>query len=71
MAVVPQFLVDPAGGQDGYTMLKAGTSAPGPDLKELVYAALARAGDTGIAPTLEGRICNSERPGPCLALQRP
>lgn len=71
VAVVPQFLVDPAGGQDGYTMLKAGTSAPGPDLKELVYAALARAGDAGIAPALEGRICNSERPGPCLALQRP
>ncbi len=71
VAVVPQFLVDPAGGQDGYTMLQAGASSPGPDLKELVYMALARAGNEGIAPTLEGRICNTERPGPCLALQRP
>jgi 2',3'-cyclic-nucleotide 2'-phosphodiesterase (5'-nucleotidase family) len=71
VAVVPQFLVDPAGGQDGYTMLKAGTSAAGPDLKELVYAAMSQAGDAGLAPVLEGRICNSERPGPCLAIQRP
>jgi 2',3'-cyclic-nucleotide 2'-phosphodiesterase (5'-nucleotidase family) len=71
VAVVPQFLVDPAGGQDGYTMLKAGTSNPGPDLKELVYAALARAGDAGLSLALEGRICNLERSGPCLALQRP
>ncbi|HVG63639.1 MAG TPA: bifunctional metallophosphatase/5'-nucleotidase [Hyalangium sp.] len=71
VAVVPQFLVDPAGGQDGYTMLQAGTSSPGPDLKELVYAALARAGNEGLSPTVEGRICNMERPGPCLALRHP
>jgi 2',3'-cyclic-nucleotide 2'-phosphodiesterase (5'-nucleotidase family) len=71
VAVVPQFLVDPAGGQDGYTMLQAGTGKPGPDLKELVYAALGRAGDAGISPALEGRICNTGRPGPCLALQLP
>jgi 2',3'-cyclic-nucleotide 2'-phosphodiesterase (5'-nucleotidase family) len=71
VAVVPQFLVDPAGGQDGYTMLQAGTSSPGPDLKELVYTALDRAKSQGLSPAVEGRICNVGRPGPCLALQRP
>jgi len=71
VAVVPEFLVDPAGGQDGYTMLKAGTGTPGPDLKKLVEAALLRAGDAGISPAVEGRICNPAKPGPCLALQRP
>ncbi len=71
VAVVPEFLVDPAGGQDGYTMLQAGNGKPGPDLKALVYAALAQAGEAGVSPALEGRICNLERPGPCLALQRP
>ena len=53
-------------------MLRAGTSAPGPDLKELVYAALAQTGDAGLlAPALEARICNSQRQGPCLSLQCP
>lgn len=66
VAVVPSFLADPKTGQDGYTMLPAAKGAPGPDLKELVLAALG-ATPAGIAPTVEGRICNTERPGPCRA----
>ncbi|MDP2307180.1 MAG: bifunctional metallophosphatase/5'-nucleotidase [Pseudomonadota bacterium] len=66
IAVVPTFLADPKTGQDGYTMIPAAAGPPGPDLKELVLAALAAA-PAGIAPTVEGRICNTQRPGPCLA----
>ena len=47
-------------------MLPAAKGPPGPDLKALVLTALAAAPD-GIAPAAEGRICNSQRPGPCLA----
>lgn len=66
-AVTVDFLVDPRLGQDGFTMLApTQVLADGPDLKEVVRAALARAGTTGIAPSIEGRICN--RPGPCLAV---
>lgn len=66
MAVVPTFLADPETGQDGYTMLPAAIGAAGPDLKDRVLAALAAAPE-GIAPVVEGRICNTQRPGPCLA----
>jgi 2',3'-cyclic-nucleotide 2'-phosphodiesterase (5'-nucleotidase family) len=56
--VVPEFLVDPSRGQDGYTMLKPEmVKARGPDLKELVYSALKTAGEAGIEPRLQGRIC--------------
>ncbi len=66
VAVVPSFLVDPSiGDQDGYTMLSGGT-ALGVDLKDLVLAALADAGE-GIAPAKEGRICTAGAEGPCLA----
>ncbi len=64
VAVVPGYLVDPSGDRDGYTMLPNIAAPTGPDLKDLVVKALA-AGP--IAPVLEGRICNPERPGPCLA----
>ncbi len=66
VAVVPAFLADPTTGQDGYTMIPAAKGPPGPDLKALVLTALAAAPD-GIAPAVEGRICNPQRPGPCLA----
>jgi 2',3'-cyclic-nucleotide 2'-phosphodiesterase (5'-nucleotidase family) len=66
VAVVPTFLADPKTGQDGYTMIPAATGAAGPDLKDRVLAALAAAPE-GIAPMVEGRICNTQRPGPCLA----
>ena len=74
-AVVISFLLDPAKGQDGYKMIgpsdiidKLGPDLTvGPDLKEIVTASFREAGEKGIAPALDGRICNTERPGPCLA----
>ncbi len=72
LAVTGDFLVDPASGQDGYTMLGPDqvVALPGdrPEIKSRVAAALAAAGAAGIAPRVEGRICNRRRPGPCLAL---
>jgi 2',3'-cyclic-nucleotide 2'-phosphodiesterase (5'-nucleotidase family) len=74
-AVVNTFLLDPGRGQDGYTMIgtadivggaSVGLSG-GPDLKQLVVDAFRKAGRAGITTTVEGRICNTERPGPCLA----
>ncbi len=71
LAVTVGFLVDPRFGQDGYTMLTPEqVVAEGPDLKELVVEALEEAGEAGIAPVVEGRICNLEAPGPCLAVAR-
>ena len=67
--VVGQYLLDKAGDQDGYTMLDPGkVIAEGPDLRDVVQAALRAAGETGLSPALEGRICNSGKAGPCLAL---
>lgn len=69
LAVTNDFL---ANAQDGYTMIEPSqrlTEVQGaPDLRELVADALRRAEPDGIAPELEGRICNSDRPGPCLAV---
>jgi 2',3'-cyclic-nucleotide 2'-phosphodiesterase (5'-nucleotidase family) len=72
LAVTNDFLTDPRFGQDGYTMLTpdrlVAVERPVPSLRDLVIEALGEAGPQGIAPAVEGRICNSERPGPCLAL---
>jgi len=72
LAVTNDFLTDPQYGQDGYTMLTPDRLVPlkrkVPSLRDLVIAALQNAGPAGIAPALDGRICNTERPGPCLAL---
>ena len=68
--VTGSYLVDPSGDQDGYTMLSPEQrvpGAPGFDLKQLVVEALRAAGEAGIAPRVEGRICNPERAGACLA----
>ncbi|MCP5115972.1 MAG: hypothetical protein GY953_34520, partial [bacterium] len=70
LAVTHDFLITPATGQDGYTMLKEEflvKGAPSPDMRRSVEAAVLKAGNTGIAPEVEGRICNPERPK-CLAL---
>lgn len=69
LAVTVAFLVDPSRGQDGYKML-APTQVvkEGPDLKELTMGRIVRAGSEGIAPRVQGRICNSrDRDAPCLA----
>jgi len=72
LAVTNDFLTDPKFGQDGYTMLTPDRLVPierqVPSLRDLVILALQQAGPKGIAPVHDGRICNSERPGPCLAL---
>ncbi len=64
LAVTSHYLLEPAwGDQDGYTMLDKGMiRAEGPDLK----AALVEAFRGEVAPIVEGRICNTERGGPCL-----
>lgn len=70
LAAVPDFLVNAAMGQDGYTMLRPeSVIATGPDLKELLIAALRAAEPAGISPALQGRICNATEPGPCLAIR--
>ncbi len=77
LAVTNGYLLDPAMGQDGYVMLTpdmiVAQPAAGPDLRDLVVRALEEAQPEGIAPSLEGRICNlREQPeGPCLAVSQP
>jgi 2',3'-cyclic-nucleotide 2'-phosphodiesterase (5'-nucleotidase family) len=72
LAVVGDYLINPdIGDQDGYVMLDRsqvvdGCAANGQDLKEIIRNALKAAGPQGIAPQVEGRICQGEN-GPCLA----
>lgn len=72
LAVVGDYLINPEiGDQDGYVMLDRsqvveGCAANGQDLKEIVRSALKAAGSQGIAPQVEGRICQAEN-APCLA----
>ncbi|HEX6201977.1 MAG TPA: bifunctional metallophosphatase/5'-nucleotidase [Thermoanaerobaculia bacterium] len=71
LVVTGSYLVDPSGDQDGYTMLGPDQRVPGApeaDLKQLVVDALRAAGEAGIAPEVEGRICNPARAGGCLAV---
>lgn len=67
--VTVRYLLDPGiGDQDGYDMLsldqRVEAAAGGRDLKQVVLDALTTAGDEGIAPRVEGRICAPD--GPCL-----
>ena len=84
LAVIPDFLLDPASGQDGYTMLLPEMELKGADakaacgrefdpgdLKNLVYEAMSPSlSGAPMAPGVEGRICSSpvEDNFPCLAL---
>lgn len=65
---------EPRFGQEGVSMLTPDRLVPVarkvPNLRDLVIQGLAKAEPEGIAPMLEGRICNSLRPGPCLAVAR-
>lgn len=67
------YLANPSlGDRDGYTMFDPqDVVATGADVKDLVLTALTTAGPTGIAPTVEGRICNMREPGPCLTVGSP
>ena len=69
LAVAPDFLLNPKFGQDGYTFLSPDMIvAEGGDLKQVVVERLGAAGEAGIAPVVEGRICNTTVEGPCLAV---
>ena len=78
LAVTGDYLINPEmGDQDGYEMLArdqvvAGCAANGQDLKKIVETALRAAGPQGIAPQVEGRICQPDQPEvggrPCRAL---
>ncbi len=60
-----------AGGGDGYSLfpqLNQREYGEPVDLKDLAMEALKRAGEAGISPAVEGRICNTRRPGSCLAV---
>ncbi len=75
LAVTNDFLLNRAGDQDGYTMIGQEMSVTPPnasvDLKALVIKQLLQAGDVGIAPAIDGRICNAASDGPCLLSSTP
>lgn len=61
LVVANDYLVDPSGDQDGYTMLNPGQIVEGcaadkTDLKEIVIEALRAAEPRGIGPEVDGRI---------------
>jgi 5'-nucleotidase / UDP-sugar diphosphatase len=71
LAVTVDYLLNPdAGDQDGYQMLNRGQvqsdcAVGGLDIKELVIRELKRAEPPGIAPVIDGRICQGEPGVPC------
>ncbi len=70
LLVTVDFLVNPNGDQDGYTMLKPDLkvdTGDSVDLELWVIDALKAAGPAGIAPRLEGRICIDGSEDICLA----
>jgi 2',3'-cyclic-nucleotide 2'-phosphodiesterase (5'-nucleotidase family) len=71
LVVTNDFLVNPdKGDQDGYTMLPHQVQDPkSPNLRQLVIKALELSREQGIAPEVEGRICNSRRDEKCQAMR--
>ena len=68
LAVTNSYLAE---GGEGYHWLRSQNVmdlGPSPDLKEVVIKNLAAELEEGIAPKVEGRICNMTREGPCLAV---
>ena len=65
--VVSNYLIASWSDRDGYDfpIRKLDVAANGTDLKALVMAALREAGRDGIAPAVDGRICNTRTEGPC------
>ncbi len=72
LVATTDFLLDPHGGQDGYTMLGPDQvvecAASGQDLKAVVRQALAAAEPQGIAPETDGRICRAPAGPDCQAV---
>ncbi len=62
-----------AAGNDGFKMLGENQVVPYDgdlvELRALVLKGLAAAGEEGIAPLVEGRICNTQRPDDCLTVE--
>jgi 2',3'-cyclic-nucleotide 2'-phosphodiesterase (5'-nucleotidase family) len=73
LVVTGDYLINPeAGDQDGYVMLGRsqvvdGCAANQKDLKQIVTDALRQAEPRGIAPAVEGRICQPGAERPCRA----
>jgi 2',3'-cyclic-nucleotide 2'-phosphodiesterase (5'-nucleotidase family) len=68
LAVTNEYLLDEKGDQDGYRMLNQGlivSSPPAVDLKQELLKTLAQNLDNGIAPEVDGRICNLQRTSTC------
>ncbi len=76
LAVTSDYLINQdIGDQDGYQMLNRGQivsacARNGVDVKDLVIEDLKAASGRGIAPQVEGRICQGTPGAPCLALAR-
>ena len=76
LAATGDYLINPdLGDQDGYQMLSrsqivSDCANNGLDLKALVIKDLKAAEPEGIAPRVEGRICQGTPGAPCLALVR-
>lgn len=68
-AVVMEYLVNPKYDQDGYLMLSEEMVSLDEevDLKEVLAAAFAEAGEAGISPEIQGRVCTDhpDRPPVC------
>lgn len=76
LAVTADYLINPdIGDQDGYLMLNRGQmvqecAANGVDLKDLLIRDIKAAEPAGIAPKVEGRICQGAMGVPCRAIDR-
>jgi 2',3'-cyclic-nucleotide 2'-phosphodiesterase (5'-nucleotidase family) len=72
LAVINYYLLDPKGDQDGYMMLSPALiinpDDNWPDLKNRVESKLKATEQQGISPQIEGRVCNTQRGGRCLAV---
>lgn len=69
LAVTNNYLIGNDSDRDGYRMLdeslRMDDTLPQPDLKALVIERLGSAGDNGIAPDVQGRICNLQAQPDC------
>lgn len=69
LAVTNNYLLDASGDQDGYRMLsdkmKVEPNAPGVELKDKLIEALKAAGNKGVSPHVDHRICNTDKNKGC------
>lgn len=69
LAVTNEYLINKAGDRDGYFMLDESLvvdkTMVRPDLKQVLVKRLKSAGEAGVAPVVEGRICNVRKNAEC------